>query len=97
MNWFESYAFCIWDGGFLASEAEWNYAAAGGSEQRYYPWSSPATSTTIDGTYAVFFTSSTADVGSKGAADFHRQLIKNNLASEYDHDIRSWLERLAAA
>jgi formylglycine-generating enzyme required for sulfatase activity len=23
VNWWESYAFCIWDGGFLPSEAEW--------------------------------------------------------------------------
>src|SRR5690606_18938047 len=38
VNWYESYAFCIWDGGFLPSEAEWNYAAAGGSLQRNYPW-----------------------------------------------------------
>jgi formylglycine-generating enzyme required for sulfatase activity len=37
-NWYEQHAFCIWDGGFLPSEAEWNYAAAGGSEQRVYPW-----------------------------------------------------------
>ena len=39
ITWVEAYAFCIWDGGFLPSEAEWNYAAAGGGEQRYYPWS----------------------------------------------------------
>jgi formylglycine-generating enzyme len=38
INWFEAYAFCIWDGGFLASEAEYVYAAAGGSEQRLFPW-----------------------------------------------------------
>jgi len=38
INWFESYAFCIWDGGFLPSEAEWAYAATGGSDQRVYPW-----------------------------------------------------------
>ena len=36
----ETYAFCIWDGGFLPSEAEWNYAASGGAEQRIYPWGS---------------------------------------------------------
>jgi len=38
VNWWEAYAFCIWDGGFLPSEAEYKYAAAGGSEQRRYPW-----------------------------------------------------------
>jgi formylglycine-generating enzyme required for sulfatase activity len=42
VNWYEAYAFCIWDGGFLPSEAEWEYAAAGGSEQRQYPWGTTA-------------------------------------------------------
>jgi formylglycine-generating enzyme required for sulfatase activity len=40
INWYEAYAFCIWDGGFLPSETEWEYAAAGGSQQREYPWGS---------------------------------------------------------
>jgi formylglycine-generating enzyme required for sulfatase activity len=50
VNWWEAYAFCIWDGGFLPSSAEWEYAAAGGSEQRVYPWgpADPAT-----GNYAI--------------------------------------------
>jgi formylglycine-generating enzyme len=43
-TWFEATAFCIWDGGFLPSEAEWNYAATGGAQQRVYPWSDPPTS-----------------------------------------------------
>jgi formylglycine-generating enzyme required for sulfatase activity len=38
LDWYEAAAFCIWDGGFLPSEAEWNYAASGGVEQRKYPW-----------------------------------------------------------
>jgi formylglycine-generating enzyme required for sulfatase activity len=42
VNWYEAYAFCIWDGGFLPTEAEWAYAAAGGAEQRPYPWGSAA-------------------------------------------------------
>jgi formylglycine-generating enzyme required for sulfatase activity len=42
VNWWEAYAFCIWDGGFLPSEAEWEYTAAGGSQQREYPWGSTA-------------------------------------------------------
>jgi len=40
VDWYEAYAFCIWDGGFLPSEAEWEYAAAGGSQEREYPWGS---------------------------------------------------------
>jgi formylglycine-generating enzyme len=39
VNWYEAYAFCIWDGGFLPSFAEWDYAAAGGGGNQYvYAW-----------------------------------------------------------
>jgi formylglycine-generating enzyme required for sulfatase activity len=57
VNWYEAYAFCIWDGGFLPSEAEWEYASAGGSQQREYPWGSTAPSTACPGIgcqYAIY-------------------------------------------
>jgi formylglycine-generating enzyme required for sulfatase activity len=63
-DWFEGAAFCIWDGGFLPSEAEWNFAAAGGAEQRVYPWGG----TTIDDAHAVYCggtCSSAQNVGTK--------------------------------
>jgi len=42
VNWYQAAAFCIWDGGFLPSEAEWAYVALGGELARIYPWGTPA-------------------------------------------------------
>ena len=38
LTWYEAQAFCIWDGGRLPSDLEWEYAAQGGSEGRPFPW-----------------------------------------------------------
>jgi formylglycine-generating enzyme required for sulfatase activity len=60
VNWYEAYAFCIWDGGFLPSETEWEYVAAGGGEERLYPWGTEPPSATR----AVYGCMRNADGGS---------------------------------
>jgi formylglycine-generating enzyme required for sulfatase activity len=54
LTWYELFAFCAWDEGRLPTAAETIFAAAGGDEQRVFPWSVPPKSTVLDETYAVY-------------------------------------------
>ena len=99
MNWFMAEAFCIWDGGRLPTEAEWEFAAAGGEENRLFPWGEGMPVASGAGANAVFgcwlncttWQQDLAPVGSRPLGDGrygHADLEGN--VSEWVYDVLNW-------
>lgn len=86
LDWYAAFAFCVWDGGRLATEAEWEYAAAGGDENRLYPWGSAEPTSTLvsyDGCSSNCNLESVLPVGSlpEGAGRWGHKDLAGNIGS----------------
>jgi len=54
LSWYTAFAFCAWDGGYLPTEAEWDYVAVAGTEQRVFPWTPPQAMVILNSSHAVY-------------------------------------------
>lgn len=105
VDWYTAFAFCVWDGGRLPTDAETEYAAVGGSRDYRYPWGdTPILTDQLDESadYAVYHcladgvvpgctAGDLLPVGSKPAGKGHYQQL-DMVGSVWEWALDGWQE-----
>jgi formylglycine-generating enzyme required for sulfatase activity len=91
LNWYVAFAFCVWDGGRLPTEAEWEFAAAGGSENRLFPWGTDAIDSGYFGNFSIDMHAKPIGAYSDGAGKWGQLDMAGNVI-EWVRDVyeRDW-------